>query len=71
MCFTIDQDRTVCKTIEKIALDFGTTHDLSFADGGDQNNNTTPERPIFYQMGITLVDGLGVKIQSSSWLLKK
>ena len=68
---SIDQDRTVCKTIEKIAIDFGTEYDLSFANGGDQNNNTIPERPIIDQMGITLVDGLGDKIQSSSWLLKK
>ena len=68
---SIDQDRTVCKTIEKIALDFGDAYDLSFANGGDQNNNTIPERPICNQMGIILVDGLGDKIQSSSWLLKK
>jgi len=64
---SIDLDRTVCKTIEKIALDFGSEYELSFANGGNQNNNTVPERPIFDQMGITLVD----KIQSSSWLLKK
>jgi cytidyltransferase-like protein len=68
---SIDEDRTVCKTIEKIALDFGADYDLSFANGGDQNNNTIPEIPICDQMGITLVDGLGDKIQSSSWLLKK
>ena len=67
---SIDQDRTVCKTIEKISIDFGETYDLSFANGGDQNNNTTPERNICDQMGINLVDGLGDKIQSSSWLLK-
>ena len=67
---SIYQDRTVCETIEKIALDYGATHDLSFANGGDQNNNTIPERPICDQMGINLVDGLGDKIQSSSWLLK-
>jgi hypothetical protein len=65
-----NEDRTVCKTIEKIALDFGSEYVLSFANGGDQNNNTIPERPICDQMGITLVDGLGDKIQSSSWLLK-
>jgi D-beta-D-heptose 7-phosphate kinase/D-beta-D-heptose 1-phosphate adenosyltransferase len=29
---SIDQDRTVCKTIEKIALDYGETYDLSFAN---------------------------------------
>ena len=68
---SIDDDRTVCKTIEKIVLDFGEEYELSCANGGDQNNNTIPERPICDQMGITLVDGLGDKIQSSSWLLKK
>jgi glycerol-3-phosphate cytidylyltransferase-like family protein len=68
---SIDKDRTVCETIEKIAVDFGSDYELSFANGGDQNNNTIPERPICDQMGITLVDGLGDKIQSSSWLLKK
>jgi cytidyltransferase-like protein len=68
---SIDLDRTVCKTIEKIAVDYGADYDLSFANGGDQNNNTIPERLICDQMGINLVDGLGDKIQSSSWLLKK
>ena len=68
---SIDEDRTVCKTIEKIALTFGGEYNLSFANGGDQNNNTIPERPICEKLGITLEDGLGDKIQSSSWLLKK
>lgn len=68
---SIDEDRTVCKTIAKIAKDFGEDYDLIFANGGDQNNNTIPERPICDQVGITLADGLGDKIQSSSWLLKK
>ena len=66
---SIDQDRTVIKTIEKISQDFGQEYDLNFANGGDQNNNTIPERSICDQMGISLVDGLGDKIQSSSWLL--
>lgn len=68
---SIDQDRTVCKIIQKIALDFGEDYDLSFSNGGDQNNNTIPERSICDHMGISLIDGLGDKIQSSSWLLKK
>jgi cytidyltransferase-like protein len=68
---SIDQDRTVCKTIEKIALNYGDSYELSFANGGDQNNNTIPERPVCEQLGISLIDGLGDKIQSSSWLLKK
>lgn len=68
---SIDSDRTVCKTIEKIANEFGESYDLAFANGGDQNNDTIPERLICDKMGITLLDGLGDKIQSSSWLLKK
>ena len=68
---SVDEDRTVCKTIAKIAQDFGTDYDLSFANGGDQNNDTIPEKPVCDQMGIALIDGLGDKIQSSSWLLKK
>ena len=66
---SIDKDRTVIKTIEKISQDFGKEYDLNFANGGDQNNNTIPERSICDQMGISLIDGLGDKIQSSSWLL--
>ena len=68
---SIDQDRTVCRTIEKIADEYGQNYFLSFANGGDQNNDTIPEKPICEKLGITLVDGLGGKIQSSSWLLNK
>ena len=53
----MDQDRTVCKTIEKIALDVGNEYKLSFANGGDQNNNTIPERSICDTIRIALVDG--------------
>ena len=68
---SIDTDRTVCKTIEKIANEYGANYDLAFANGGDQNNDTIPEKSICEAMGIKLLDGLGAKIQSSSWLLKK
>jgi D-beta-D-heptose 7-phosphate kinase/D-beta-D-heptose 1-phosphate adenosyltransferase len=68
---SIDEDRTVCKTIRMIAKEFGSEFELAFANGGDQNNNTIPERPICEEVGITLIDGLGDKIQSSSWLLNK
>jgi len=68
---SIDKDRTVCQTIASIAKEYGQDYDLAFANGGDQNNNTIPERPICEKMGIALLDGLGDKIQSSSWLLKK
>ena len=68
---SVDSDRTVCKTIEKIANQYGANYDLAFANGGDQNNDTIPEKSICEAMGINLLDGLGDKIQSSSWLLKK
>ena len=68
---SIDNDKTVCKTIESIASEFGNEFDLGFANGGDQNNDTIPEREVCDMMNVTLIDGLGDKIQSSSWLLKK
>ena len=68
---SIDTDRTVCKTIKKIFSDFSSKFYLSFANGGDQNNNSSPEVPICKKLGIELIDGLGDKIQSSSWLLNK
>ena len=67
---SIDKDRTVCKTIQKIANEFSEEYELSFANGGDQNNDTIPEKPICKELGVSLIDGLGDKIQSSSWLLK-
>ncbi len=68
---SIDKDRTVCKTLSHIFKNYATEYVLVFANGGDQNNDTIPERSICEKVGITLVDGLGDKIQSSSWLLKK
>jgi len=67
---SIDEDRTVCETLKMIAEKFGPEFELAFANGGDQNNDTIPERLICKKTGITLIDGLGDKIQSSSWLLK-
>ena len=46
-------------------------YDLFFANGGDQNNNSIPEAAVCNELNIGLIEGLGDKIQSSSWLLKK
>ena len=67
---SVDKDRTVCKTLETISKKYGLEFELAFANGGDQNNDTIPERPICEEMNVALIDGLGDKIQSSSWLLK-
>jgi len=67
---SVDQDRTVCKTIEKIVNDYDDAYTFSFANGGDQNNQSIPEVPVCERLNVTLIDGLGDKIQSSSILLK-
>lgn len=61
---SIDDDRTVCKTLESVRPHI-------FANGGDQFNEAIPEKAICEKLGILLSDGLGNKIQSSSWLLEK
>ncbi len=68
---SIDQNRTVCKTLEYLHKQFGSEFRLAFANGGDQTNQSIPEVPICQELGIELIDGLGDKIQSSSWLLRK
>jgi D-beta-D-heptose 7-phosphate kinase/D-beta-D-heptose 1-phosphate adenosyltransferase len=62
-----DKDRTVCESIRLLANEYGADYDLAFANGGDQNNDI----PVCKELGVALIDGLGQKIQSSSWLLKK
>ena len=61
---SIDEDRTVCKTLECVRPNI-------FANGGDQLNDLIPEKSICEELGIALYDNLGKKIQSSSWLLEK
>ena len=67
---SIDQDRSVCATLEKINKDFSNKYKLYFANGGDQNNSSSPETSVCKKLGIELLEGMGDKIQSSSWLLK-
>lgn len=68
---SVDKDRTVCESILTIFKTFGDKYELGFANGGDQDNNSIPEAPICKELKIQLIDGLGDKIQSSSWLLNK
>jgi cytidyltransferase-like protein len=70
-CFlSIDKDRAVIETIKFIYTKFSNEFNFAFANGGDQNNELIPEKNICEVLGIDLIDGLGEKIQSSSWLLK-
>lgn len=59
---SVDQDRSVCKTLEIVRPDI-------FANGGDQYSACIPEASVCNEIGTRLLDGLGEKVQSSSWLL--
>ena len=67
---SIDKDRTVINTINLIHNKLNHKYDLYFGNGGDQNNDIIPERDICDKLSIKLIDNLGEKIQSSSWILK-
>ena len=58
---SVDNDRTVCKSLEEIKPDI-------FANGGDRATSEVPETPICKKFNIKMVDGLGDKIRSSSSL---
>lgn len=60
---SIDEDKTVCKSLEAVRPDI-------FAKGGDRMAGEIPEGGICKRLGIKIVDGLGEKIQSSSDLIK-
>ena len=56
---SIDQDRSVCKSLEAVKPDI-------FANGGDRATSEVPETPVCKKYNIKMVDGLGDKIRSSS-----
>lgn len=58
---SIDEDKTVCKTLDLIKPDI-------FANGGDRSNSEIPESSICKENGTKIIDGLGDKIRSSSEL---
>ena len=60
----IDEDQSVCKTLEMLKPDV-------FANGGDRNRGNIPEAEVCSRLGIKMVDGLGAKVQSSSDLVAK
>ena len=68
---SIDKDKTQCASLSYLAKQYGADYDLFFANGGDQNNDSIPEVTVCKKLGIGLIQKLGDKIQSSSWLLKK
>ena len=68
---SIDTDKTVSMTIKNIHKKYSSKLNLFFANGGDQDNSSIPESKICSKLGIGLIDNLGGKVQSSSWLLNQ
>ena len=67
---SIDEDRSVCESLQIIPLVF-TNHanKFIFANGGDVNSESDiPEKAICDKLKFEMVFGLGDKIQSSRWL---
>jgi len=56
---SLDEDRSVCKTLELLHPDI-------FANGGTQFNDLIPEAELCSELGIRLVDRLGNQIEASS-----
>jgi cytidyltransferase-like protein len=69
----IDEDSTVCATIEYLAKWFSNRYDkIIFTKGGDRYATEIPEAKVCNKLGIEIVDGLGEKIDSSrNYYLKK
>ncbi|MDC6448172.1 adenylyltransferase/cytidyltransferase family protein [Alphaproteobacteria bacterium] len=67
-----DNDKTCVDGIKKAKLLFKDKI-IKFANGGDRNNNTTPEKKFCDENNIETLFGIGGndKSNSSSWILKK
>ncbi len=56
---SIDQDKTQCKSLKYLKPDI-------FAKGGDRLKGEIPEAKVCEDLGIKIIDRLGLKIRSSS-----
>jgi cytidyltransferase-like protein len=61
---SIDEDRTVCKTLDSL-----TVH--KFMNGGDRTTDEVPEKKICDAKNIEMIDGLGDKINSSTEIVAR
>lgn len=64
---SIDKDSSVINSIRKVHELFGAN---IFAKGGDRFGKEIPEAKVCNELSIKIIDGLGEKIQSSSFLIK-
>ena len=52
---SIDKDKTVCKSLEKLKPDI-------FANGGDRSTEEIPEAEVCVNFNIKMIDGLGLSL---------
>lgn len=70
---SIDEDSTVCKSIEKIfnsIKNIDPNAEIIFTKGGDRFANEIPEKKVCDKLGIKIIDGLGAKTHNSSDMIK-
>ena len=67
-----DSDKTCLEGIKK-AISKYSNHKIRFANGGDRNNETTPEKKFCDENNIETLWGIGGnnKSNSSSWILER
>jgi len=67
---SVDKDRSVAKSLEMVAQEYSGR--IIFAKGGDRNTANLPQSEIEVcrKYGIEIVNNVGEKIQSSSWLIE-
>ena len=67
---SIDEDKTVCGSLEKVRRNYK-DYDIIFANGGDRHSGEIPESKVCKKCNIQMIDGLGDKIRSSSEIVKR
>lgn len=65
---SIDTDASVCRSLEAVRWSHDDISEVVFAKGGDRTSNEIPEGPTCARLDISIIDGLGAKIRSSSEL---
>ena len=71
---SIDEDKTVCKTIEQIYKEYNEKWEkpsFIFAKGGDQTKDIIPEKSVCDSLGIEIVDKIVGQLNSSTNILEK
>jgi len=61
---SIDQDSTVCKSLEMLKPDI-------FAKGPDWKEETIPEKELCKKLGIKVIEGVGEKIYSQNRFIQR